>query len=101
MSTAAGSVGFQIPAEHPACDGHFPGFPVVPGAVLLDEILSRLESALAIDLCGWRLSVAKFPAPLAPGAEVSLEYRLDEQGAVRFGLVSDGRAVASGILVLR
>jgi 3-hydroxymyristoyl/3-hydroxydecanoyl-(acyl carrier protein) dehydratase len=101
VSPAAGTVGFRIPEDHPACDGHFPGFPVVPGAVLLDEILSRLESALAIDLCSYRLSAAKFPAPLAPGTAVSLDYRRDERGALQFSLASDGRAVATGILVPR
>jgi len=101
VSAAAGTVGFRIPADHPACDGHFPGFPVVPGAVLLDEILSRLEPVLAIDLYGCRLSAAKFPAPLPPGSEVSLDYRLDERGAVQFCLASNGRTVASGTLVPR
>jgi 3-hydroxymyristoyl/3-hydroxydecanoyl-(acyl carrier protein) dehydratase len=101
VNAAAGAVEFRIPEDHPACDGHFPGFPVVPGAVLLDEILSRLESALAIDLCGCRLSVAKFPAPLAPGTKASLEYRLAERGAVQFWLASDGRTVASGTLLPR
>ncbi|WP_333688453.1 hypothetical protein [Methylococcus capsulatus] len=101
MSVVGGTVGFRMADDHPACDGHFPGFPVVPGAVLLDEILSRLESALAIDLCDRRLAVAKFPAPLAPGAEVSLDYRLDERGAVRFSLSRDGRTIASGTLDLR
>ncbi|WP_223163428.1 hypothetical protein [Methylococcus geothermalis] len=101
MSDAAGTIGFRIAEDHPACGGHFPGFPVVPGAVLLDEILGRLESALAIDLCACRLSAAKFPAPLAPGSEVSLEYRWAERGAVRFSLASNGRTVASGTLIPR
>lgn len=98
MSAVSGSLVFSIPADHPACAGHFPGFPVVPGAVLLDEILSRLESALALDLCAYRLSAAKFPAPLAPGCTVSLNYRREAGGAVHFSLAANGGVVATGSL---
>ena len=28
---------FRVEADHPALEGHFPGRPIVPGVVLLDE----------------------------------------------------------------
>jgi 3-hydroxyacyl-[acyl-carrier-protein] dehydratase len=31
-----------IPADHPSLPGHFPGAPIVPGVVILDEILAAL-----------------------------------------------------------
>ena len=40
----------EIAADHPAFAGHFPGFPVVPGALLLDEMLKVIEEARGIDL---------------------------------------------------
>ena len=29
---------FSVPADHPCLPGHFPGSPIVPGALLLDRI---------------------------------------------------------------
>ena len=51
-----------IAADHPALPGHFPGDPIVPGVVLLDEVLSALPGRMDIP---W----AKFHAPLRPAEE--------------------------------
>ena len=52
----------SIPASHPALPGHFPGDPIVPGVVLLDEVLSALPGRMHIPS-------AKFHAPLRPAEE--------------------------------
>jgi 3-hydroxyacyl-[acyl-carrier-protein] dehydratase len=54
-----------IAADHPALPGHFPGAPIVPGVVLLNEVLSAIPGRLDIP---W----AKFHAPLFPGEEFTI-----------------------------
>jgi len=44
-----GAVTVTIGAEHPALAGHFPGAPILPGVLLLDEMLRAVEQAQA---CG-------------------------------------------------
>ena len=54
-----------IGADHPSLLGHFPGAPVVPGVVILDEILAALtewreDSHLTV------MRAVKFLVPLKP-----------------------------------
>ena len=39
----------EIPAAHPAFPGHFPGMPILPGVVLLDEALHAIAAARGAD----------------------------------------------------
>lgn len=54
-----------IPADHPSLDGHFPGAPIVPGVVILDEVAAALaEWQKDCQLVGIR--AVKFVQPLKP-----------------------------------
>jgi 3-hydroxymyristoyl/3-hydroxydecanoyl-(acyl carrier protein) dehydratase len=87
----------SVPPQHPAFDGHFPGHPIWPGALLLDQVLHALETELALDLRDWQLAHAKFLHPVQPGAELTLEF--EQAGErVRYAVAQDGRAVLSGAL---
>lgn len=87
-----------IPADHPALAGHFPGMPVVPGVVLLDEALHAIGTALGTDLSACRIASAKFLSPVLPGQAVEVLHDVDGAGAIRFALMHDGRKVASGVV---
>jgi len=38
-----GAVTITIAPEHPALAGHFPGAPILPGVLLLDEMVCAVE----------------------------------------------------------
>ena len=75
-----------IGADHPALPGHFPGNPIVPGVVLLNEVLSAVPRRMDIP---W----AKFHAPLMPGEEFAI--RIDGH---RFSVHRGDTLIASGSL---
>ena len=102
MNTPSSAVEFSL--EHPALRGHFPGNPIVPAVLLLDEVLSRLESASIPSVSpgssrGWRVGNAKFHRPVRPGESLALELATAADGSVRFVLSCSGALVAQGTLL--
>ncbi|HEY3729788.1 MAG TPA: hypothetical protein VGL28_00860 [Steroidobacteraceae bacterium] len=95
-----------IAPDHPAIAGHFPGFPVVPGVVLLDETLHAIECAQAEELGRdgeslWQVSTVKYHRAVRPGESLQLEYQVQPDGHTRFELRSAEALVAGGILERR
>jgi len=95
-----GDAEFDIPAGHPAFAGHFPGQPVLPGAVLLSLVMDALEQRAALrDRLGSRPRIdnAKFLTPVGPGSRLLVALR--EQGTgVAFEVRLGGTPVARGQL---
>lgn len=84
---------FRIPADHPSLPGHFPGNPVVPGVVLLDQVARLLHDQHGRRLTG--LSQVKFASPLLPGQDARLELELAPE-RLRFRVWRDDALIASG-----
>jgi 3-hydroxymyristoyl/3-hydroxydecanoyl-(acyl carrier protein) dehydratase len=91
-------VTLPVPADHPAYEGHFPGAPVLPGAVLLDAVLAVLEALTGGVPRPWQISAVKFSGAVRPGEPLELEHETLGSGAVRFRVFSGVRAVATGML---
>jgi len=87
-----------IAAEHPALPGHFPGAPIVPGVLLLDEALRTAASAQR-SAAHWRIGSAKFIKPVRPGETLTLEHQPLPNGSIGFSVLSAGQPVARGVLV--
>ncbi len=83
---------FEVPAEHPALPGHFPGRPILPGVVLLDAVLQAAGLGQAT------LLRAKFTAPVLPGDAVEINLAPRAGGRIGFTCASGGRTVLSGEL---
>jgi 3-hydroxymyristoyl/3-hydroxydecanoyl-(acyl carrier protein) dehydratase len=99
------SVPLRIAPDHAALAGHFPGFPVVPGVVLLDEALHAIEQAApAGEMAAgslWQIGTVKFHRPVRPGESLQLEYELQPDGRARFELRAADALVASGTIERR
>lgn len=74
----------RLPAEHPSVEGHFPGNPIVPGAVLLDEVLAAIECARGQPAMAWTVKSVKFLRPVRPGDELAVEFTAAPNGDIRF-----------------
>lgn len=94
--SGAGQVSLAVAPDHPAFAGHFPGTPIVPGVVLLDEALYAIGQSLGADLSACRINTLKFLSPVGPGAPLAVRYETLDQGTLRFDILSDGSKVATG-----
>ncbi|MDM0013208.1 AMP-binding protein [Variovorax sp. J22P168] len=91
----------EVADDHPAFAGHFPGQPLLPGALLLSEVLEALRGVPALSARlgpAPTLAAAKFLAPVRPGNALEIDL-LPEAGAargLRFEVRCGNEMVASG-----
>jgi acyl-CoA synthetase (AMP-forming)/AMP-acid ligase II len=90
-----------VPADHPVFAGHFPGQPLLPGALVLAEVMEAIRRVPALTGrlgANPTLAAAKFLAPVRPGAALSIELH-PEAGpsrGVRFDVRCDGVVAVTG-----
>ena len=68
----------RFDAAHPTAAGHFPGNPIIPGALLLDQVLR----VIGLDTAD--VPVAKFLAPVRPGEPIEIRWRENAAGTIAF-----------------
>jgi len=66
----------EIAADHPCLPGHFPGRPIVPAVVLLDEVAMALRAAIG-PVRITALGRAKFLLPVPPGRRFQISLDID------------------------
>lgn len=88
-----------IPLDHPALAGHFPGAPILPGVLLLDEMIRAVEAAGELSAGHWRIGSAKFVKPVRPGETLTLRHERLLNGSIACSVLSGGQPVARGVLL--
>ena len=85
----------RVAMDHPSLPGHFPGMPLVPGVVLLEQVAQALREWSGLRLT--RVLEAKFVAPLLPDEAATLDL-IEAAGRVRFEIRRDGVLLARGVV---
>lgn len=87
---------FVIPAHHPAFPGHFPGNPIVPGVVLLDNALLVVAQACGATAFTGKIASAKFLSPVIPDERIQIQLVPKTLHQYEFHLTVGERKVATG-----
>ncbi len=91
-------VDIVIPRDHPSSIGHFPGNPIIPGAMLLSEVIGAWEGLHGASLQSSAIKMAKFLSPTRPGDCVSIRFERAGVDSVKFNCVVNDTTVLSGSL---
>ena len=99
-------------ANEPFFKGHFAGFPIMPGALIIEgmgqaaTLLLRynLENHWEKEVLAYKIKDAKFSAPTFPGDQLKYEITMlgkDERGALMSGKsIVDDKIVAEATMML-
>lgn len=94
----ASQVEIQFAADHPTAPGHFPGYPIIPGALLLDEVVRVVSGDT--ENTATVIRSAKFFHPVRPGQNTRVSWCHLSDGALKFEchLSDENILVASGVI---
>ncbi|MBW2979847.1 3-hydroxyacyl-ACP dehydratase FabZ [Candidatus Woesearchaeota archaeon] len=102
----------NVTANEEFFKGHFAGFPIMPGALIVEgmgqagTLLVRynLENHYEKDVLAYKIREAKFKEPVFPGMQIKYELALmgqDERGAMLTAVASvNGKEVAEAQMML-
>jgi 3-hydroxyacyl-[acyl-carrier-protein] dehydratase len=91
----------MISEDHPALPGHFPGHPVVPGVLVLDEVIETLKERYGQSVIVTGLPSVKLCSPLLPGEVLTITIEPDDPETAAFVCRVEQRVVASGSIRFR
>jgi len=84
---------FKVLDTHPSLSGHFEGNPIVPGAVIIDQIISGVL-AKDSNIIVKSITHIKFLMPVTPNAEVIVNI----DNKYKFECLTNSDKVANGQL---
>jgi 3-hydroxyacyl-[acyl-carrier-protein] dehydratase len=96
MSVASFEWPLSVDATHPSLPGHFPGHPLVPGVLLLEQVALALQAWRAQRMA--RVIEAKFIAPLLPEQAATVRLHATDTARLRFEIHRDAELLARGVI---
>lgn len=91
---------FTIKNTHPSLKGHFPGNPVVPGVIILDEVMQIIKS-IKPDFLVKTIPAVKFTQPLLAEQRVNVEIIHKTDTSISFNCLHNENKIASGQFALK
>lgn len=90
-----------ITKDHPALAGHFPGTPIVPGVLVLDEVIETLKARYGDGLVVTGLPAVKLSSPLKPEEPLMITIEPEDADTAAFICRVGSRLIASGSIRYR
>lgn len=86
-----------IDENHPSLPGHFPGNPIVPGVVIIDEVIAvvgKWQPQAVIE----GFNSVKFIQPLLPNEHFVVELNQTKSNRIKFECKKTQQVFASGLM---
>jgi 3-hydroxymyristoyl/3-hydroxydecanoyl-(acyl carrier protein) dehydratase len=93
---------YRFDDAHPTAAGHFPGNPIIPGAVLLDAVLSTIAATGGTPATHCEIKSVKFLLPVRPGDRIVIRWHETPSGETRFECIVPASATRDpGRIILK
>lgn len=86
---------FTISKTHPSLAGHFPNNPIVPGAVILDEVINEINDKWPGKKV-YKIKTVKFVKPLQAGQVVMLTINEISKAVMKFSCTYSNDVIVTG-----
>jgi 3-hydroxymyristoyl/3-hydroxydecanoyl-(acyl carrier protein) dehydratase len=86
-----------IKKDHPSLSSHFPGNPVIPGVVILEEVLETIRQSEPVMISLLGAPSVKFHAPLRPEEEMTIRLEPYQPQGRKFICTTGTKLIASGL----
>ncbi len=88
----------HVAPHHPTAAGHFPGNPILPGALLLAEVVRLIELERGHHFASYNVKAAKFFHPVRPGDAVEIAFAVSPREEISFQCTVGETKVLSGTI---